>query len=297
MRYFADDRVIKMTSRMSEEGLWAKLKSTGMTPPLYLHKSSFPGARVDSSYQSWERRAKDVASSIFGSVDRYDSEDPEQGFFELLLQKNPGIEVDRIRIARDEIEGCTSSPPLSTIREIGIRPRRYSGVVPLMEHVLPRSCPKLAVSWMQRCIEDPPKPYIARHIQAICRGLTRTACSIPTLHARLPPSVIVEVRNLFRLALCRGCCAQGIEEQKTSVYFLDSLRQILTGIAEFVADPEAQEIATSLLTVVVEREMHHPFKTDQFLPDCRSCISAISKVLTIVISDCLVEISSIDAEE
>ena len=193
LQYDAKENAMRITSRLSEEGLWAKLNSTGMTPPLYVHISSLPGAKIDTDFRGWQKRAEQIAKSVFGSVDRYQAEDPVAGFQQLMLQKNLQVDVDRCVILTDDVKERTSPPPLSTVSELGICPREHSGVLPLMEYVLPERCQKLVMSWMRRCIMDPPSPEMAMHIHQLCQELTQTACSIPQLNARLAPNRIVEV--------------------------------------------------------------------------------------------------------
>lgn len=191
--YFTKENTLSLTSRMSEESLWAKLKSTGMTTPLYLHQSSLPGTRVDTSFQIWEKKAKDIAMSVFGSVEAFRSDDPVKGFLQLVKQKHPHLDIEKVKVFKEDIQNRVLPPPLSTVSEIGIYKRWQSGVPMLLEEVLPLRSTELVKSWVRKCLVDPPSPELASSIQRLERDLSQTIGSIPKLNARLFPTKIVEV--------------------------------------------------------------------------------------------------------
>lgn len=193
LQYFTDKNTLKITSRMSEEALWAKLNSTGITTPLYLHRSSIPGSELDSTMKLWKLQAERIARNVFGSIEYYPASDPVLGFKQLLNNKNPTIDVEGIVEMSEDVRDRTSPPPLSTVSEIGIQPREGSGVLPLLDYLIPERTPKLLSSWIQQCVLDPPPIEVATNIQTIVRELMTLQCSLPRSNARLTSSRLVDV--------------------------------------------------------------------------------------------------------
>lgn len=201
LQYFTEKNTLKITSRMSEEALWAKLNSTGITSPLYLHRSSIPGSELDSTMKLWKIQAERIARNVFGSIKYYPAADPILGFKNLLHNENPMIDVEGIVEMSEDVKDRTSPPPLSTVSEIGIQPREGSGVLPLLDYLVPERTPKLLSSWIRSCVLDPPPIEVAMNVQNVVHELMNLHVSLPWSNARLTPSRLVDVSG-YRSSQC-----------------------------------------------------------------------------------------------
>eukprot|EP00210_Caulerpa_lentillifera_P005380 g5142.t1 len=262
LQYFIEKKELKVISRMTEEALWSKLKASSITAPIYIHKSTVSGADVDSTMNKWRLKAQEIAKGVFGSIKSYDASDPVHGFLQILQENNPSIKANQVVLTSEDVRDRTSPPPLSTVNEIGVSVKEGSGVLPLLEYLLPRGSAVIVSSWIRECVLDPPPPHIAKNIQVVLRALRSTEASLPDFRAHLTPARLVQI----------------FKSKKLTLEFLDELRGLLEQMVEFLMEPEVQNWIQSLLHIVQHETKIHIKLTD-LLENCQVAISEITKIV------------------
>lgn len=199
LEFWAAKNVVEIRQELSQEEIWARVQSSGFSPPLYIHELCLKRKKRGRSKQplslvieDWEREMSKLAPLMTSCIQVFHGTAAQSKFLG-IVKDIMGYPADKLIATIEKNDTSLRKPSFNTISQLGLV-EEVPGLVSLGDVLVPKGTPKSISRLIQRFLMAPPPLNVCKSIHQACSILYGSKDAISELKL-IPPSKVSQARH------------------------------------------------------------------------------------------------------